>query len=59
MAVSVCVWQGCMYACMISLHTTENWQGCGELEPSYTAGGTANGVVIFGTQFGSFLKCYT
>lgn len=27
---------------------TKNWQGYGELEPSFIAGGTVNGAVTFG-----------
>lgn len=30
------------------IQKTDNWQGCGELEPSYIAGGTLNEAVIFG-----------
>lgn len=48
-----------MCVCDLSLHTTDNWQGSEELEPSYIAGGTESSVVIFGKQFGTFLKCYT
>jgi hypothetical protein len=34
----------------------KHWQGCGEKEPSYTAGGNVSKYNHYGKQYGGFLK---